>query len=68
MEREYEQKRCKVDNALLFEVSKDGQRVQIKCRKCGSVRVVNLSSRSEHPSPPARSRVGENNQGGVGAT
>ena len=42
MEQEFDQKRCNVDNALLFDVSKDGQRIQIKCRKCGSIRTVKL--------------------------
>ena len=42
MDQEYVQKRCNVDNALLFEVSKDGTSIQIKCRKCGSIRAVKL--------------------------
>ena len=47
MEKEFEQKRCKVDNALLFEISKDGHQLQIKCRKCGSIRLVKLAHPSE---------------------
>ena len=58
MENEFEQKRCKVDNALLFEVDKDGETVRVKGRKCGSIRVVNLATHSEpeYTSPDIETR------------
>ena len=61
MEREYEQKRCKVDNALLFEVSKDGHTVQIKCQKCGSIREVKLAQTPDGHKPPALKDQRESN-------